>query len=68
MESKLSQIFIKNYLELLTVLYALKSFFKIEHGLHVRICSDNSCAVAYINHMGGTLSRKLNFLGKCIWV
>ena len=57
------------YLELLAVLYALRSFFKTEHGLHVRICSDNSCAVAYINHMGGgTHSRKLNFLARCIWV
>ena len=41
------------YLELLAVLYALRSFFKTEHGLHVRICSDNSCAAAYINHIGG---------------
>ena len=56
-----------NYLELLAVLYALKSFFKTEHGLHIRICSDNSCAVAYINHMVGTHSRKLNFLARCIW-
>ena len=45
-----------NYLELLAVLNALKSFFKTEHGLHIRICSNNSCAVAYVNHMGGTHS------------
>ena len=51
-----------SYLELPAVIYALKSFFKTEHGLHIRICSDNSCAVAYINHMGGTHSRKLIFL------
>ena len=55
-----------NYLELLAVLYALSSFFKAEHGLYIRIYSDKSCAFAYINHMGGTHSRKPNFLARCV--
>ena len=42
-----------NCLELLAVLYALKSLFKTEHGLHVRICSDNSVQLRILTTWGG---------------
>ena len=51
-----------NYLELLASSLAVKAFCKEKHHLHVRICSDNSCAVAYIQNMSGCKSLDCNDL------
>ena len=42
-----------NFLELLAVNHAIKSFCKVKTNLHVRILSDNSCTVAHIRNLGG---------------
>ena len=57
-----------NYIDLLAIFHALKSFFRQKSDQHIRIHSDNSTAVAYISHMGGTHSKSMNYLTKCIWL
>jgi ribonuclease HI len=57
-----------NYLELLAVCYALKAFqYQLKKFNHVKILSDNTTAVSYINHMGGVKSPCCNSLAKSIW-
>ena len=57
-----------NYLELLAVFYALKAFqCQLKKFNHVKILSDNTTAVSYINHMGGVKSPCCNSLAKSIW-
>jgi ribonuclease HI len=57
-----------NYLELLAVFYALKAFqWQLKKFNHVKILSDNTTAVSYINHMGGVKSPCCNSLAKSIW-
>ena len=56
-----------NYLELLAVFLALKSFCKNAYGTHVRLKIDNTTAVAYVRHMGGVKSLACNELAKEIW-
>ena len=55
-----------NYLELLDIFLGLKAFFKRDEDKHIRIKSDNSTTVAYINNMGGMTSDLLNELAKII--
>ena len=57
-----------NVLELLAVEYALKSFEGLIKGKHVKVLSDNSCAVAYLTHMGGSQSPQCNRVTKRIWL
>ena len=57
-----------NYLELLAVLYALQTLLKDHRELHVRLQMDNSTAVSYINHKGGTRSVNLVQLALKIWL
>ena len=57
-----------NFLELLAVSHAIKAFCKSVRDIHVLIKSDNSCAVAYINNMGGIKSEECNSLAKSIWL
>jgi ribonuclease HI len=56
-----------NYLELLAVFLALKSFCKFLTHKHVQIKSDNSCAVSFINNMGGCQSLKCDSIANAIW-
>lgn len=57
-----------NYLELLAVFYALKAFqCQWNKFNHVKILSDNTTAVSYINHKGGVKSPCCNSLAKSIW-
>ena len=57
-----------NELELLAILYALKSFLPAYAGaLHVRIMTDNTTAVTYINKQGGTHSISCNKITIDIW-
>ena len=56
-----------NFLELLAIFYALKSFCSELEAICVSIQSDNTCAVAYINNMGGMASLEMDKLAKKIW-
>jgi hypothetical protein len=56
-----------NVKELLAVLYALRSFFGILKGHHVRVLCDNTTAVHTINKMGTTRSMTCNSVVKDIW-
>ena len=64
-QEKLNHI---NYLELLAVFYALKTLLRGRRDLHVRLQMDNSTAISYINHMGGTRSISLVHLALKIWL
>lgn len=57
-----------NYLELLAIFYALKSFKnELKNICHVKIMTDNTTAVSYINKMGGVKSELCNDITKKIW-
>ena len=56
-----------NYLELLALFFALKSFCSLVRNQHVRVFTDNSTAMVYVNKMGGTRSPLCNQLTKDIW-
>ena len=55
-----------NYLELLAVLFALKSFIRSDRRKFITVYSDNTTAVTYINNMGGMITS-LDFLSRQIW-
>lgn len=55
-----------NVLELMAVWFGLKSFIKTQ-GLNVRILSDNSTTVSYINKKGGVHSRACLKVSQDIW-
>ena len=57
-----------NYLELMAVLHGLKAFCRGVQNKHVRVYSDNTTAVNYINAMGGTHSVECNSVAKDIWL
>ncbi len=48
-----------NHLELMGGAFALRTFAKSKRDVHVRLRMDNTSAIAYINHMGGTRSQSL---------
>ena len=54
-------------LELLAAKHAIVSIFKTKVFKHVKIMSDNTTAVAYINHMGGIKSPVCNQLATELW-
>ena len=56
-----------NYLELLAVKLALPSLFDDRSAIHIRVMSDNTTAVSYINAMGGCKSLECNSLAQEIW-
>ena len=56
-----------NKLEILAVHFALRCFNSHIKGKHVKINSDNSTAVCYLNAMGGTKSPSCNKLVQGIW-
>ena len=56
-----------NYLELLAVKLAMCSLLDGRSNIHVRVMSDNTTAVSYINAMGGCRSLECNSLTKEIW-
>ena len=57
-----------NFVELLAVSHAVKAFCKSVCNTHILIKSDNTCAVAYLNNMGGIKSEQCNSLAKSIWL
>lgn len=56
-----------NYLELLAIFLALKSFCSHLQNSHVLIRTDNTTALTYINKMGGIKSVACNALAITIW-
>ena len=56
-----------NELEMRAIKLALSHFLPIHNSKHVRIYTDNTTAMAYINKMGGTKSKKCNELACEIW-
>ena len=56
-----------NYLEMLAIFFALRSFENYVEGKYVKILSDNTTAISYINNMGGIKSEKCNGLAIVIW-
>ena len=66
-EEKMQHI---NVLEMLAIFYALKAFDNMNrlNNCHIRISSDNTTAVAYINNMGGSKSKECNRMAKDIWL
>ncbi|XP_038066498.1 uncharacterized protein LOC119736556 [Patiria miniata] len=57
-----------NYLEVLAAFYALRTLLKDRQNVHVRLQMDNSTAISYINHKGGTRSVSLVQLALKIWL
>ncbi|XP_071951900.1 uncharacterized protein [Antedon mediterranea] len=60
-------IFNINQLELKAAFLMLQSFCNSKRDIHVRLKLDNTTAIAYINNMGGTKSKKCNDLAKNLW-
>ena len=56
-----------NALELKAIEHGLKSFEEKLSGKHVKILTDNTCAVSYIREMGGSKSDICNDIAKNIW-
>ena len=56
-----------NCLELMAIEYALKSFKKEVSDKHVKILTDNTCAVTYLKNMGGSKSMECNNIANRIW-
>ena len=56
-----------NVLELLAISHALKAFQEQVQSHHVKIFSDNTTAVSYINNMGGTKSFDCSQVSVNIW-
>jgi hypothetical protein len=57
-----------NYLELLAVFLALKSFANSLTGKHIKVMIDNMTALSDINHMGTSKSAARNALAKSVWL
>lgn len=57
-----------NYLEILAILLAIKSFIHLIRNKHVKILTDNSTAVSYISQFGGTKSPDCNKVARQIWL
>ena len=57
-----------NYLELKAIYLAVIAYRNSwEFCKHIRVRSDNTTAIAYINNMGGLVSNSCNHLAKEIW-
>lgn len=60
-------IFHINYLELLAIFLALKSFVRDKNRIYILLRVDNKTAISYINRMGGIQYPHLNNLARTIW-
>lgn len=56
-----------NYLEILAIYLTLRSFFAELRSVHIRVLTDNTTAVAYVNSLGGK-KRLCNEITKTIWL
>ena len=57
-----------NSLELTAATLAVQAFAKDRLGISILLQLDNQTAVAYINHLGGTVSLQLVQLAKTLWL
>ena len=57
-----------NCLELLAATLAARTFLKHNRRISVLLRMDNTTAVAYINNLGGTVSKELVDLAKNLWM
>ena len=57
-----------NCLELMAATLAIQTFAKSKTGISVLLRIDNTTAVAYINNLGGTVSRELITLARDLWM
>jgi ribonuclease HI len=57
-----------NVLELMAILYGLKSLCKNVSEKHIRVMSDNTTAVHYITNMGGVRSVQCQAVTREIWL
>ena len=57
-----------NVLELKAILFSIKSFLNSLSNVHIRIRSDSSTAVHYINNLGGVKSIPCHKVTKDIWL
>ena len=57
-----------NYLEMLGAFHGLRAYCSNLTDAHVRLQIDNTTAVAYLNHMGGTRSLSCDELANTIWL
>ena len=57
-----------NCLELTAATLAVQAFAKDRSGVSILLQLDNQTAVAYINHLGGTVSLQLVQLAKTLWL
>ena len=55
-----------NYRELLAAWFGIQCFNSSRSGIHIKILSDNTTTVAYLNNMGGT-KKKCNNITRQIW-
>ena len=56
-----------NALELTAIFFGLKSFLSDIYSRHIRIKSDNTTAIAYINNKGGVKLIECHEIAKNIW-
>lgn len=56
-----------NALELLAILYSLKAFVREIRNKHVRVLTDSTTAMSYVNNMGGSKSSVCNDISLQIW-
>lgn len=57
-----------NELELEAIFFPLQSLCRNSHYVHIRVESDNTTAVWYVNNMGGSKSRPCNAIARKIWL
>ena len=57
-----------NVLELKAAYMGLKSFCTDSQHSHIKLNMDNTTAIAYTNHMGGSHSRQCNGIAKDVWL
>jgi hypothetical protein len=56
-----------NYLELLAIFHAMRSFCSLVMNKHVCIQTDSTCALSYVNNMGGMQSIDMDDLSRSLW-
>lgn len=56
-----------NYLELLAIFLALKSFAEKKRSINILLRVDNTTAISYVNRMGGVQFPHLTELSRSIW-
>ena len=56
-----------NVLELQAILFGLEAFCNDLRSQHIRVQTDNTTAVAYVNNLGGVKSMECHKVAKAIW-